>query len=320
MGGYKSMYYSLLKKKKFNLTSHSIADADGVCSAILINSLFPQSKIIFLDNPSHIGRRICEKYNVKYSTSSNIKPQDTVLVDVSDPALLKGIKGKFFGIVDHHTTNNVVKCENSLVSQNVPSTTHLVYEIMKSVNIVPSAFQAELILIGIISDTYRFKSVGSSSLFKEVSYLLSLTKNDYKSIVSILESKMSFSERITFMRSFGKVYSIYRQKKTQNIFVITDTDSFTSLVSTGIVDSLGADVSFAYAIMDEHVVISMRTSSNIKIHSGEFLKELGKKYSGEGGGHIHAAGCKLNKKYFSKMESILVGALSKHFDLEKVEM
>lgn len=320
MDGYKSMYYALSSKKKFNITSHSIADADGVCSAILLNSLFPSSKIVFLDKPSHIGKVICEKYDVKYSINLNIESKNTILVDVSDPALLKGVKGKFFGVVDHHTTHNVVKHEHSLISQNVSSTTHLVYELMKSVGIVPSPVQAELILIGLVSDTYRFKSVGSSTLFKEVSHLLSLTKTDYKNIVSILESKMSFSERITFMRSFGKVYSVYRQKKTQNLFVITDTDSFTSLVSSGLVESLGADVGLAYAIMDENVVISMRTSSSVKIHCGEFLKELGKKYSGEGGGHVHAAGCKLSKKYFPKMESILVQALSKHFDIEKVEM
>lgn len=319
MDGCKSIYYNLLNKSFFNITSHSIADADGVCSAALLNSLFPQSEIIFLDSPSSIAKEICKKYNIEYSISSDIKPSNTVLVDVSDPALLKGLKGKFFAVVDHHTTS-VVKSDNLFLSEDSPSTTYLVYEIMKSLGIVPSPLQAELILLGLISDTYRFKSVGSSEIFEELSNLLSYTQNDYREIVSILDSKMSFSERITFIRSFGKVYSVYRENKTQNLFIVTDSDSFTSLVSTKLVECLGADIGIAYAIMDESVVISMRTSSKMKIHCGKFMKDLGIKYKGEGGGHINAAGCKISKKYFNDMEKILIKSLSKHFKMEEVKL
>lgn len=319
MHGCESIYNTLSKKSSFIISSHSIADADGVCSAVLLNSLFPNSKIVFLDSPSSIAKAICKKYNIKYTISHHITPEKTILVDVSDPALIKGINGKFFALIDHHTTN-IVDSEHKYIMKDSPSTTYMIYEMMKCKKIKPNAIQAELILLGLISDTYRFKSVGTPQMFGDVSTLLKITKNKYSDIVSILDSKMTFSERITFMRSFGKVYSIYRQKKTQNLFVITDTDSFTSLVSTGIVDSLGADVSLAYAIMDEHVIISMRTSSNMNIHSGQFMRDLGFKYKGDGGGHVYAAGCKLNKKYFPKMESILVDSLSKHFDLEKVDV
>lgn len=319
MDGCKSIYNSLLNKSFFNITSHSIADADGVCSAALLNSLFPQSEIIFLDSPSSVAKEICKKYNIKYSISSQIKPLETVLVDVSDPALLKGLKGNFFAVVDHHTTN-VVKSENLFVVEEAPSTTYLIYEIMKKMKIVPSPVQAELILLGLISDTYRFKSVGSVELFEEVSNLLNLAQKEYIEIVHILDSKMTFSERITFIRSFGKVYSAYREKKTQNLFIITDTDSFTSLVSTRLVECLGANIGIAYALMEGHIVVSMRTSSKMKIHSGKLMDKLGKKYKGEGGGHVHAAGCKLNKKYFDEMEDMLVELLSEHFKMEEVEL
>jgi nanoRNase/pAp phosphatase (c-di-AMP/oligoRNAs hydrolase) len=319
MDGCKSIYYTLLNKSFFNITSHSIADADGVCAAALLNSLFPQSKIVFLDSPSSTAKEICKKYNIEYSISSTIKPEETVLVDVSDPALLKEIKGKFFAVIDHHTTV-VVNVENKFISEESPSTTYLIYEIMKKKGIVPSSVQAELILLGLISDTYRFKSVGSVELFEEVSNLLNYAQNDYKDIVTVLDSKMTFSERITFIRSFGKVYSAYREKKTQNLFVITDTDSFTSLVSTRLVECLGANIGIAYALMEGSVVISMRTSSNMKIHSGKLMKELGEKYKGEGGGHVHAAGCKLNKKYFDDMEKIIVDLLSENFKIEEVDL
>jgi nanoRNase/pAp phosphatase (c-di-AMP/oligoRNAs hydrolase) len=319
MDGCKSIYNSLLNKSFFNITSHSIADADGVCSAALLNSLFPQSEIVFLDSPSSVAKEICKKYNIKYSISSQIKPLESVLVDVSDPALLKELKGKFFAVIDHHTTS-VVKSENLFVVEEAPSTTYLIYEIMKNMGIIPSPVQAELILLGLISDTYRFKSVGSVELFKDVSNLLNFAQNEYGEIVQILDSKMTFSERITFIRSFGKVYSAYREKKTQNLFIITDTDSFTSLVSTKLVECLGADIGIAYALMEGHVVVSMRTSSKMKIHSGKLMDELGKKYKGEGGGHVHAAGCKLNKKYFDEMEDMLVELLSEHFKMEEVEL
>jgi nanoRNase/pAp phosphatase (c-di-AMP/oligoRNAs hydrolase) len=319
MDGCKSIYTTLSKKSFFNISSHSIADADGVCAAALLNSLFPKSKIIFLDSPSSVAKEICKKYNIEYSISSKIKSSETVLVDVSDPALLKGNKGDFFAVIDHHTTN-IVKSANLLISEEAPSTTYLIYGIMKKIGIVPSQVQAELILLGLISDTYRFKSIGSTELFKDVSNLLKITKSNYKDIVSILDSKMTFSERITFIRSFGKVYSAYREKKTQNLFVITDTDSFTSLVSTRLVESLGSDMGIAYALMEGHVVISMRTSSNINIHSGKFLKELGEKYKGEGGGHVHAAGCKLNKKYFDDMEKIILHELTQYYSLEEVKL
>ncbi len=319
MDGYKSIYHSLSKKSSFIITSHSIADADGVCSAVLLKCIFPKSKIVFLDSPSSIAKEICKKYKIEYKISSDIDPKNTVLVDVSDPALLKGINGKFFGIIDHHTTS-IVDSEHKLISQNYPSTTYMIYKIMKSVGIVPTSVEAELILLGLISDTYRFKSVGSPTIFSDVSTLLKISKSNYEDIVSVLDSKMSFSERITFIRSFGKVYSAYREKKTQNLFVITDTDSFTSLVSTRLVECLGANIGIAYAIMEGKIVISMRTSSNINIHSGKLMKSLGEKFGGEGGGHVHAAGCKLSKKHFSNMENILTQELSKYFDFEQVDL
>lgn len=317
--GCKSIYNIFSNKPYFVITSHSIADADGVCSAALLNSIFPQSEIIFLDSPSSVAKEICKKYNIKYSISSKIKPSETVLVDVSDPALLKGLKGNFFGVIDHHTTS-VVKSENLFVVEDAPSTTYLIYEIMKKMKIVPSPLQAELVLLGLISDTYRFKCVGSVELFEEVSKLLKVSQKDYKEIINILDSKMTFSERITFIRSFGKVYSAHREKKTQNLFIITDTDSFTSLVSTRLVECLGANIGIAYALMEGHVVISMRSSSNMKIHCGKLMDELGKKYKGEGGGHLHAAGCKLNKKYFNEMEEILIKLLHENFKIEEVEL
>ncbi len=319
MNGCKSIYNTLSKKSSFIISSHSIADTDGVCSAVLLNSLFPQSKIVFLDSPASIAKEICKKYNIKYTISHDIDPSKTVLVDVSDPALLKGIEGKFFALIDHHTTN-IVSSEHKFILEDSPSTTHMIYEMMKCMKIKPTQVQAELILLGLISDTYRFKSVGSPQMFDDVSILLKISKSKYGDIVSVLDSKMTFSERITFIRSFGKVYSAYREKKTQNLFVITDTDSFTSLVSTRLVECLGANIGIAYAMMEGKVVISMRTASNMSIHSGQFMRDLGEKFEGEGGGHVHAAGCKLPEKYFSKMESILVQELSKKFKFERVDL
>ncbi len=319
MDGCKSIFDILSKKSFFNITSHSIADADGVCAAALLKSIFPQSEIVFLDSPSSVAKEICKKYDIKYIISNEIEPSETVLVDVSDPGLLKGLKGKFFAVLDHHTTS-VVKSDNLLVVEDSPSTTYLIYKCMKEMNIVPSPIQAELILLGLISDTYRFKSIGSVELFKDVSFFLNLAQKEYTEIVKVLDSKMTFSERITFIRSFGKVYSAYREIKTQNLFIITDTDSFTSLVSNRLIECLCGDIGIAYAIMEGHVVVSMRTSSKMKIHSGKLMNELGIKYNGEGGGHINAGGCKLNKKYFDEMEEILVELLSSYFNMEKVDL
>lgn len=319
MRGCQSIFNTLSKKSSFVISSHSIADTDGVCSAALLNLFFPQSEIVFIDSPSSLAKKICNKYNIKYTISKEIKPSETVLVDVSDSALLKNVSDKFFVLIDHHITN-VVPFKHKYIKEDFPSTTYVIYHMMKCLNMKPTPIQAELILLGLISDTHRFKSTGSPEIFDDVSTLLKITKNDYREIVSIIDFDMSFSERITFIRSFGKVYSAYREKKTQNLFVITDTDSFTSLVATRLVECLGSNVSVAYAIMDNSVVISMRSSSNMNIHLGQFMKDFGNKYKGEGGGHRHAAGCKLNIKYFDKMEDMIVKELSHHFKLERVEL
>ena len=314
---FKSFYEFLQGEHSFTISSHMLADVDGVCSAFLLKSLFPSARIIFFDNPSKEARAVCGAYNLEYETSLLIDPSKTVLLDVDDPALIPPTHHKeFLALIDHHHVQGL-KSEHRLSDPSAPSTTHLIYMMMKAVGIKPSKKQAELILLGILADTNRFKSVENSQTFYDVGELFSICGKSYDSILSLIsDTHMSTSERLVFARSFRN-FRLLRSPKDDYLFIITDCEAFQSLVADRLIECMEVDFGLAYAPAENEIRISLRSSPRFPLHLGTFASILASRLSGSGGGHKHAAGLNIPPIPYKKLEEEALSLLKEHFSLKE---
>lgn len=307
---------SLAKCSAPTISTHSLADIDGVCSAFVLAQLAQSARVVLFDRPNAAARRVCEAYKLKYDVSQSANAESTVLVDVDDPSLLPSIPGTFLGVVDHHILRRRM-ARISICEPGAPSTTYVIYKRMIAAGIAPTKQQAELILLGIISDTYRFKSQGSPSLFKDVAALLEICGKDYESLLRLTEDvRMSNSEKLVFARSF-RDYRLYREPKSGLIFVLSDCEGFQSLVASRIIESLEADFALAYALVEGEVRASLRSSPRLALHLGQLASSIASELGGTGGGHLHAAGCNLPAASFRDIEKVCFKLLSGHYTLKE---
>ncbi|MGC8923709.1 MAG: DHH family phosphoesterase [Candidatus Micrarchaeia archaeon] len=312
-----SIFDILTSDDAFIVSSHLLSDIDGVCSSFLIHSLFPKSQVVFFDRPSRDARTICEAYKLNYSISSKIDPSRCVLVDVDDPSLIPVKKEKFMCIIDHHMRKTLLNATYRFSFPNQPSTTYVIYRMMKDRGITPTPFQADMILLGLIADTYRFKAVRDPSIFADIPILLRYAGKSYDELVALVERPpLSESERLVFARSFMN-YRILRDARRKLVFILSDCDSFQSIVATRIVQCLAADFGLAYARYEKEgeVRISIRSSPSLGMHLGQFASELAAVLGGTGGGHMYAAGVNVPVSRFSDIEAAAVSLLKKRYSL-----
>lgn len=314
---FRSFYDFLAQQKGFTISSHFLADVDGVCSAFLLKSLFPSARIVFFDRPSKEARAVCDAYNLEYITTPIIDPASTLLVDVDDPVLIPPAHHKeFLGIIDHHHTQHL-KSVRRISDAAAPSTTHIIYLMMKAAGIMPTKRQAELILLGIIADTNRFKSVENPQAFLDVAELFSVCGKSYDSLVSLISvTRMSTSERIVFARSF-KNFNLLHSTAGDYLFILTDCEAFQSLVADRLVECMEVDFSLTYAPVGNEMRISMRSSPRFPLHLGMFASTLASRLGGSGGGHRHAAGINTPPLLGKRIEDEAIKLLRETFTLRE---
>ncbi len=314
---FKSFFNFLSQQKKLTVSSHFLADVDGVCSAFLLKSLFPSARIVFFDKPSKEARAVCEAYKLEYETTLIIDPSTTVLIDVDDPVLIPSTHHKqFLAIIDHHHTQHL-KSVQRLSDHTAPSTTYILYSMMKFMGIKPSKKQAELILLGIIADTNRFKSVENTAIFSDVADLFEISGKSYDSLLPLLTTTaMSTSERLVFARSF-RTFRILRTTKDDFLFIITDCEAFQSLVADRLVECMEVDFGLAYAPAENEMRISLRSSPRLMLHLGTFASTLASRLGGSGGGHKHAAGMNISPTNGKKIEEAAIKLLKETYSLKE---
>ncbi len=317
--------FSLLSSNAhLRVCTHYLADVDAVCSSFLLRTIFPGYEVVFFDKPTYTARRVLKSYGFEYvvQEAEEVNCAEAVLVDNNDASLIPALQGEFLLCIDHHTSSSPVKSKYYAIERNSPSTTHIIYSMMKENGIVPTKIQSELILLGILSDTHMLASVPNRRLFKDLHELFSVEGvSDYDSLASLIRSVLTDSEKIVFARSFNN-YAMYKDKSKSLLFIMSDCQSFQSLVATKLIECIGADFSMAYAPYpkSDELRVSLRSSPRVGIHLGKLAMEISVKLGGSGGGHEHAAGMNLPLRTEKNLEQVALSLLSNYYSLEQINI
>ncbi|MBN1328769.1 MAG: DHH family phosphoesterase [Candidatus Heimdallarchaeota archaeon] len=305
----------LLKSEKIKtiaILGHTSVDPDSIASAygmkFLVSKLNHKAHIdILIDGISKHTNALIDYYDHEYLSETDKKYDLIIIVDVNvlsqlgqfQELVLKQPKDRII-IIDHHTqTEFADSIALSIIDDKKTSTAELIVELIFSQPYIPSKKLLTILLTGIIYDSRRFYSL-NTDLSILLSKILKLGA-DYDKAVNLIQNEYEESERIARIKCAARS-SLHKFNKW--LIVWSRIGSFEGSSARGLLD-LGADVGIIFTKRNKLTRLSIRSTSNFyrstEINFGkDIMRELGKQFDGDGGGHSTAAALTIPKEISEK--------------------
>jgi len=277
-----------LKNGKKLVLVHSNADSDAVGSAYALAQTFPNVTIGVHEGVNKSSKKLINKTGAEVVVNPNPDDYEKIfVVDTSTPSLLgnlaKDIRKPII-IIDHHAKTS---WENAKLyyHDEKPSCAEIIYEILKKANFKMNKNVGMALLLGIITDTGRFRRADVETL-KIFTSIMEETKITMDEVLSLVEEKPDKSEKIALLKAGQRL-----KYETVNDFVLAYSmiGAFEGSASSALL-SLGADVAVVGRQKNSEFVVIAKSKNNVPVHLGRMMDEIGRETNTGGGGHKGAAG------------------------------
>jgi len=297
-------YLKSLKNKDCIITFHSLADLDACASALALKEHIGKKAVVAMqDSINSQARSIVESYEKTKMTDFELaiksKPKSKIIVlDCNEIVLIPKLNGREIDVlIDHHAKSpQSVNAEIEWIDPESSAVCQMISQIVKK----PNLYQAELLSLGIISDSAYFAN-SNSDTFSQISKLLKNTQKDYSQLLSMLHSPQSVESRIRVLEGLR---NINFAQEGRIICAAAQVSSGESAIAE-ILLNCGADCAFVASGSKTKCVISarMRRKWTIHVPLPKIMEEVGEFIGGSGGGHPAAAGA--SGKFAYKLEDAL---------------
>ncbi|MGA9099907.1 MAG: DHH family phosphoesterase [Methanotrichaceae archaeon] len=273
---------------------HRNADPDAIGSAFALQQAFGGT-IGAVDDLSKSGKALTDALNAEILINPLILNFElAVIVDASVKLQLGNARFGKYAVVDHHLDDGLLSQAEFYIQRPANSTAEIVWKILLESGVEVRKEMALGLLVGIISDTGRFRR-GSPESFKAAGELLEICGTGYDEVLSVLSTPTDVSQRIAVLKAASRA-TIDRFGSW--LIATTEINAFEGSAAMALVD-LGADIAFAVSRRDEVSRVSGR-ASRAAIWAGINLADLmglvARIYGGEGGGHRAAAALEADKE------------------------
>lgn len=274
------------------ITYHTLADADSVCSAFVLQALLPgRPEVRSTGGLSAHARHVLQRLGLKEPPAlTGLKYDNVILVDVSTPALLEEwavpvqkFKGKKV-IIDHHLHKSPMRAHCYYNDPSQPSTGEIIYRLCQLTGHSPKEKEALLLLTSMLRDTAMFKSANAFT-FDAVSALLHRTKWTFQQVRALAEARPDISERIACLKA-GQRVAIYRADEL--LFATSMVSSFELAAAASLVEA-GADAAF---VGNERLgrLSGVKRETLQGVNVARIMEQAGAALGGSGGGHENVGG------------------------------
>ncbi len=281
---------------------HDDPDMDAIASAMAFEKICEEKDVgsntyyggtigpteseIFLDDDEHIFYNIDQD---SFDTSSE-ENEKVVFLDFGDPCQSDNIPEDVEPdvIIDHHGTNKRIKGkEFTQIRSDVGATATLMTQHLINLDMDISPTLASALLVGIKIDTSDYTKNISSSDYRAITYLNTISDKD---ILDVLENPPIYSETFTAMGS-----AIFNRRIKEDVLTAFCREVHYTEGIAQIADLLLRErdilTVLVYGVKDENIHMSAR-SKDLHSNMGEIMKNAFSDI-GEAGGHPHAAGGKI---------------------------
>lgn len=309
--------------KRAAIICHRNADADAYLSAYAISKLLgmitSEAALVDLVTPEGmtvLTSKLALKFPHKVVKDSADEYDLLVAVDVGEPELLKGWKGKLEVsdgvkvLVDHHPLREGALYDHAIVDEGATSAGEMVLRLFDDVGAAPDRLTAQAILEAVMFDSSHLAIANGGTL---------------RSVVRLLDLGADIAEAKKDLRSdpdYGEVLAKLKGAQRLRIFRAGDWVVATSLVGSfqahvaRALLFMGADLAAVGGETDGEARVSLRATQRFaektKMQLGtQVAEEVGKMLGGHGGGHATAASLAAKAKEEEALVAVLqrVGAI-----------
>lgn len=267
---------------------HRNADPDAIGSGFALQQAFGGTLGV-AEDLSKPGSTLSKAIGAEIILNPRIENYDfVVVVDASVRLQIGSVHLNDYAVVDHHLDDGLLGEAKFHIQRQSSSTAEIVWRIIKESNIVPNRDMVLGLLVGMISDSGRFRRSTPQS-FRVAAELLETGLVEYDEAVAVL-SRMptEISQRIAVLKAASRV-DVIRQDDW--LIATTEINAFEGSAAMGLVD-IGADVALAAGKHAGSIRVSGRASreaARAGLDLANVLRQIAKARGGEGGGHRAAA-------------------------------
>ena len=292
-----------LKRDEILFLCHHNADPDAIGSCVALKYLASQlnpngNYRIVADSVSKISKNILNEIGERVDIELYPKlPQTVFIVDTASINQLKvnfdELKNKDVILIDHHKKTELADiCKYYIIKEDYPSTSEIIAEIFRELNIFPPKNVRIALLCGIVYDTKHLK-LANPKTFELISYLIK--DISFQKILSLLSQESDYSKRTAHLKACSRM----EIKEFDKIKIALSYVSSHEASCAKTIVSIGADIAFVVAVRKKEgeIRVSARCRKHVSkyVHLGNLMEKIGKELGGSGGGHCEAGG--LNAPY-----------------------
>ncbi|NYT02848.1 MAG: phosphoesterase [Methanosarcinales archaeon] len=267
---------------------HRSADPDAIGSAFALQQAF-FGDLGVVGDVSRTAGRLVEVLGASPILDPDPGDYDlVVVVDTSTWLQLGSIRPTRYAVIDHHQDTAMLEGAEFYIHRPANSTAEIVWQVLKQSAIPVTRESALGLLVGIISDTGRFKHAQAAS-FLAVGELLEAGGIEYGEALSVLSRMPSeLSQRIAILKAASRAQIEW---SGEWVVMATEVSAFEGSSAMALVD-LGADVAFAAGRHGGVCRASGRAryeATEAGLDLSEIMREVAASFGGDGGGHRGAA-------------------------------
>ncbi len=275
------------KYKNILYLCHRNADPDAIGSAFALQQAFGGT-LGAVEDLSRSGEALASAIGAVVELDPVVVGYDLiVVVDASVRLQLGNISLAKYAVVDHHLDEGLLSGAEFYIQRPSHSTAEIVWKILRESRVSLSREMATGLMVGIISDTGRFRRASPES-FRAAADILELGGIEYEEAQAVLFAPTELSQRIAVLKAVSRAEV---ERIEDWIIATTEINAFEGTAAMALVD-LGADMALAAGRHGNLTRISGRASREA-VRSGlnlaKLLREVAKAHDGEGGGHKAAA-------------------------------
>ncbi|MBX8644791.1 MAG: DHH family phosphoesterase [Thermoplasmata archaeon] len=291
---------------------HPHPDADCVASAYALYSAFPGAAIWSPSKPDRFAQLMIERHSIPVAEEFPDQADLAVILDTPHTAFVRDHlkRGTSIMVIDHHeqgqTEENGVTL--SLTVPRAPSCSEIVAELLLHAGRRPERNAAEVLLIGILSDTGGLKRATASTL-RTCASLLELAGLEIQSPALSRSVPMEEGEQVAVLKGMQRM--VYRRVGGFTV-CCTHSSAFESTVASVLL-SAGADAVFVAAESGGFVRVTGRASERVLARGFNLVtlfRSIAAGFGGETGGHPGAAVLKSE----ADMEALLNSCAAEFID------
>ncbi len=266
---------------------HRNADPDAIGSAFALQQAFGGT-LAAVDDLSRTGQALAKAIGATVEINPGMEDWDiVVVVDTSVRLQLGDFHLASYAVVDHHLDSGLLEDAKFYIQRPSTSTAEIVWTVLKESGCWTSREMALGLLVGMISDTGRFRRA-SAEAFRTAAELLEAGEFDYEEALQVLSVPADISQRIAVLKAATRAVV---DRHGDWLIATTQINSFEGSAAMALVD-LGADVALAAGKHFNLCRVSARAgreAARTGLNLAEILRDIARVQGGEGGGHRAAA-------------------------------